>query len=119
MKKLIIAMALTFGMLYVNAEEPLKESTVKKTEYKSIEGKITDHFTGEALAGVSLKIKGVEKKIFTDLDCNFSIQGVEPGIYDIEIDYVSYKDVTLKSVSTSDSDVKLKVELESMKAAIK
>jgi hypothetical protein len=41
------------------------------------------------------------------------MEGVVPGTYDIDIDYVSYKDVTLKNVTANSSDVELKVELKS------
>ncbi len=79
-----------------------------------IGGKVCDVVTGEALVGVSLKIKGSDKKTYTDLDGNFRIEGVAPGTYDIDVDYVSYKNITLKQVASSSSSLNLKVELEAV-----
>lgn len=116
MKRVLFVFVLVSSIAIVKANEP--ESVPAKAKTMQIEGVVTDHLTGEALVGVCLKIKGSEKAIYTDLHGNFKMDGVSPGTYDIDIDYVSYKDVTLKSVSTSDSDVKLKVELESATQAL-
>lgn len=115
MKKVLFVFVLVFSIAKLGATEPENEpTTVKATN--QIEGTITDHLTGEALAGVCLKIKGSDKTTYSDLKGNFKLENVTPGTYDIEVDYVSYKDITLKSVSTVSSDVKLRVELESARA---
>lgn len=116
MKSALVALAFVLGVNAVNAIEP--ENKPAKAATNQIEGTVADHLTGEALAGVSLKIKGSDKKTYTDLKGNFKIEGVTPGTYDIEIDYISYKDITLKNVSTSSPKVKLKVELESAAKAL-
>ncbi|MDF1576609.1 MAG: carboxypeptidase-like regulatory domain-containing protein [Bacteroidales bacterium] len=114
MKKLLFVMALVFSITQMGATEPENSSAPAKTN--QIEGFVTDHVTGEALVGVCLKLKGSDKKTYTDLQGNFKIEDVAPGTYDIDIDYVSYKDLTLKSVSTASADLRLKVELESAHA---
>lgn len=112
MKKVIFVFVLVLGLANVNATEP--ENNPKKLKSTNqIEGSITDHLTGEALAGVCLKLEGSDKKTYSDLKGNFKFESITPGTYNIEVEYVSYKDITLKSVSASSSDVKLKVELES------
>ncbi len=111
MKKLLFVTALVFSLSLAGATEPENSSVPAKTN--QIEGLVTDHLTGEALAGVCLKLKGSDKKTYSDLKGNFRIEGVTPGTYDIDVDYISYKDITLKSVSTESTDLKLKVELES------
>jgi hypothetical protein len=116
MKKVLLALVLVSSIAMVKANEP--ENAPAKAKTNQIEGMVTDHLTGEALVGVCLKLKGSDKSTYTDLKGNFKIEGVTPGTYDIEIDYVSYKDVTLKSVSTAQSDVKIKVELESAAQAL-
>ena len=116
MKKVLFVLVLVSSIAIVKANEP--ENAPAKAKTNQIEGMVTDHLTGEALVGVCLKLKGSDKTTYTDLQGNFKMDGVTPGTYDIEIDYVSYKDVTLKRVSTSDSDVKLKVELESAAQAL-
>ena len=116
MRKVLLVLVLVFSISIVRANEP--ENTPAKAKTNQIEGMVTDHMTGEALVGVCLKLKGSDKTTYSDLTGNFKIEDVFPGTYDIEIDYVSYKDITLKRVSTSSSDVKLKVELESAALAL-
>lgn len=113
MKKVLIVLVLALSITKVSADEPVKLDPVA-TETTQIAGKVIDQLTGEALVGVSLKLSGSEKKTYSDLDGNFKFDGISTGTYDIEIDYVSYQDVTLKSVTTASSDVKLKVQLESV-----
>lgn len=117
MKKALVLLAIVFSVSQVGASEPEGKS-VPKAKTNQIEGVVIDHLTGEALVGVSLKLKGSEETTYTDLQGNFKIEDVTPGTYDIEVDYVSYKDITLKSVSTASSDVKVKVELESAAQAL-
>ncbi len=112
MKKVLFVLVLALSIAQVRADEPVKDLSLAKAT-NQIEGKVIDHLTGEALAGVTLKLSGSDQKTYSDLEGNFKFDGISTGTYDIEIDYVSYKDVTLKSVSTASSDVKIKVELES------
>jgi hypothetical protein len=116
MKKVLFVLVLVSSISLVKANEP--ENVPAKAKTNQIEGVVTDHLTGEALVGVCLKLKGSDITTYTDLKGNFKIKDITPGTYDIEIDYVSYKDVTLKSVSATDTDVKLKVELESAAQAL-
>lgn len=114
MKKLLLILIVALGIVNVQANEPEVKNPAAVNAVK-IGGKVTDHLTGEALAGVSLTLKGSGLKTYSDLDGNFKIEGVSPGTYDIVVDYVSYKKTTLTEISTSTSSVKLKVELESAK----
>lgn len=111
MKKVLFVFLMAFSISAVSANEP--ENNPAKSTTSQIEGTVADHLTGEALVGVCLMLKGSDKKTYTDLKGNFKIEGVTKGTYDIDIDYVSYKDITLKNVSTFSPKVKLKVELES------
>ena len=113
MKNLLLVLALAFSITSARASEPEVEPAAAATTIH-IGGKVCDVVTGEALVGVSLKIKGSDKKTYTDLDGNFRIEGVAPGTYDIDVDYVSYKNITLKQVASSSSSLNLKVELEAV-----
>ncbi len=113
MKKLLVVFVLALSIIGARASEPEVEPTAPATTVQ-IGGKVCDVVTGEALVGVSLKLKGSDKKTYTDLNGNFSIEGVAPGTYDIDVDYVSYKNITLKQVASSSSSLNLKVELESV-----
>jgi hypothetical protein len=110
MKKVLFVLVLVCSIALVKANEP--ENVPAKAKTSQIEGVVLDHKTGEALVGVCLKLKGSDIVTYTDLKGNFEIENVTPGTYDIEINYISYKDITLKSVSTTSSDVNLKVELQ-------
>jgi hypothetical protein len=111
MRKVLLLLVLALGISQVRADEPENSKPAAK-ETTMIEGKVLDNLTGEALVGVSLKLSGSDKKTYSDLDGNFKFDGIPTGTYDIEIDYVSYEDITLKDVSTAETDVKLKVQLE-------
>lgn len=112
MKRLIFVMVIAFGIAQIYASEPESKNN-KPVQSNCIKGTITDHLTGEALVGVSLKLNGSDKKVYTDLQGVFRIDSIPTGNYDIDIQYVSYKQVTLKDVSSSAIETTLKVELES------
>ena len=113
MKKLLVVLVMAMSISKLLATEPEVDVPAAVNSIE-ISGKVTDHITGEALVGVSLKLKGSEIKTYTDLDGNFKLEGVTPGTYDIVVDYVSYKNITLTEVSTSTPSMKLKVELDSV-----
>lgn len=113
MKRLIFLFVMTLGISQLYGSEPDQKSN-QPVNSSCIKGTITDHLTGEALVGVSLKLEGSDKKVYTDLQGVFRIDNVPPGKYDIKIAYVSYKEVTLREVSSSSMATTLKVELESL-----
>ncbi|MCF8381039.1 MAG: carboxypeptidase-like regulatory domain-containing protein [Bacteroidales bacterium] len=113
MKKLFVLLFVVLSVSSLKAIEPGINAPAAVNSVQ-IEGKVTDVITGEALVGVSLKVKGSELTTYTDLNGNFKMEGVTPGTYDIVVDYVSYKNITLSKVSTSSSKMNLKVQLESV-----
>lgn len=80
----------------------------------TMEGTILDADTQETLAGVTVKIAGTDTEVKTDLDGNFSIEGLIPGDYNLEVSYISYKDAKMvKTVSTNTpNEVTLKLKSE-------
>lgn len=118
MKKLVAIIALAMSISFVFAVEP-ETKDVALVSLSQIEGTIVDGITGEALVGVTLKIKGSNEKIYTDLDGNFKITDLSTGTYDIDVNYVSYQGITLKSISTSSPDIALKVKLKSVSSDAK
>lgn len=114
MKKVIFASILTLSIATCFAIEGMDPAEATANYTEAIEGKIIDKTTGESLAGVALVVDGSAKKYYTDLDGNFSIGGIAPGIHNIDILYVSYQGITLKDISTQTNELKLKVELESV-----
>ncbi len=57
----------------------------------AIRGLVTDKETGEPLVGVNIVVKGTYYGASTDLEGFYSIPKIEPGVYTIEVSYVSYK----------------------------
>jgi hypothetical protein len=58
----------------------------------TISGKVIDKASQEALAGALIKIDGLEKEVYTDLDGNFSISGISPDTYKIKCTMISYSE---------------------------
>lgn len=75
----------------VNPDEPAKKSTVS--------GKVVDKVSGENLAGVLVTIKGSDIKAYTDLNGNFTLNGVVAGDYTLVVDYISYATNEIENVS--------------------
>jgi hypothetical protein len=115
MKKIFLTSAITFCFAIIFASNDNETGAVSPIAYQKIEGKIIDHATNEALAGVALKLQNSNEKVYTDLDGNFVIEGIMPDVsYNIDILYLSYQGITLENLSTKDNALKLKVELESI-----
>ena len=113
MKKVALLLVFSLGSVFLFAHEPGKSIPLHKNQ---IQGKVVDSGTGEALVGVALKINGRNSKTYTDLKGYFMIEDIAPGTYNIDINYVSYKGITLKEIHTSTSEVKIRVELDSVSA---
>jgi FlaG/FlaF family flagellin (archaellin) len=112
MRKLISIMLIIAGTTVAFASEPETKNSAPKAAVGMIKGKIVDSATGEALPGVCLKLIGGEQTTFSDLEGKFRMSELMPGNYEILINYVSYKDVTLSEIPASGNDLVLKVELE-------
>ena len=77
-----------------------------------IKGNVFDKATGEALIGANVYIEGTTFGASTDLDGNFSFK-IDPGTYNITIDYVSYQKKIIKDITVSQQqELKLDISLE-------
>ena len=65
---------------------------------------MVDIQTGEALTGVKVNIKGYDASAYTDFEGTFSLQGLKPGVYEVESSFISYEDKVLKDVKLEVSD---------------
>ncbi len=113
MKKIIaltIILSLSLGSISFAGNEKDAGNPVTKT---SITGKIIDQKTSEELVGVAVQIEGTDLKAYTDIDGNFKIDGVKPGIYNLLLTYISYQDKKLSDVSIEPSaSDKVEIKLE-------
>ena len=69
-----------------------------------IRGTIIEDSSGEPLFGVTVIIKGTTTGSTTDFDGKFEIK-VEPGTYDIQASFVSYKTLTVTGVEVTAGEV--------------
>jgi len=66
-----------------------------------ISGNITGADTGEPLAGVNVIIKGTQLGAATDLNGDYYILNVPPGVYTLEIRMIGYATVNINDVRVS------------------
>lgn len=71
-----------------------------------IRGKIFDEGTGEPLFGVSVLVKETSSGAVTDFDGKFEIQA-NPGVYTLQISYISYSTIELTEVDVANGSVKV------------
>jgi len=77
----------------------------------SITGMVVDQQTGEPLAGVKLRIEGVNRVIYSDLNGNFRINGLTTGEYSITSSFISYATENLEIDIEAGSPENIKIEL--------
>ena len=94
---------------------PMKRILVLLIAVKSItiNGKVTDKHTGEALAGVAVKTDG-STTCYSDFDGNFSIQVNPEKLENLSAELISYSTSVVKVDinKTINPTLKIKIELE-------
>jgi hypothetical protein len=65
---------------------------------QSIKGKITDASNSDPLVGAVVKVQGTTLGTISDLDGNYEITDIKPGVYTLEYTYIGYKTKTLKDI---------------------
>ena len=65
---------------------------------QSIKGKITDAGNSEPLVGATVKVTGKPLGALADLDGNYEITDIDPGVYTMEFSYIGYTPKTLKDI---------------------
>lgn len=76
----------------------------------TLEGRIIDKVTGEALAGVAVKLEGTDKVAYTDFDGNYSLGKVVPGAYSISASFISYEKVTMQVNANGSANLNLNMK---------
>jgi hypothetical protein len=57
----------------------------------TLRGRIIDAETGESLIGATVMVTASTKGSITDFDGNYILTGLDPGIYSVTVQYVSYE----------------------------
>ncbi|MBK9359503.1 MAG: carboxypeptidase-like regulatory domain-containing protein [Bacteroidales bacterium] len=113
MKKFIrIAAIASFTLVFSALAFAEGKTTNTPVATASVSGQVLDINSGEALAGVAVSVEGTEVKVYTDLDGNFTIKGIEPGTYNLILSMISYKNslvenIKLQANETESMNVKL------------
>ena len=89
-------LTITTGLLLI--------SLLAQAQTGTIRGKVIDDANAESLIGVTVLVKGTSKGATTDLDGNFAIK-IEPGTYNLQISYVSYKATNISDVQVSEGEI--------------
>jgi len=76
----------------------LSLSTLAWAQNGSIEGNVTDAKSQETIIGANVVIEGTTVGAATDIDGNFLIGNVKPGIYSLVISFVTYKTHIIKDI---------------------
>ncbi len=77
------------------------ESTIFAGTTGKISGKITDAKTGETIIGAIVQLVGTAKGSSSDLDGNYYIINIPPGVYELKASLIGYSAVTIKNVRVS------------------
>lgn len=110
--KLFITALITLTVLFsANAAiDKDGESELATTATTTINGKVIDVKTGEALTGAKVMLEDLGVATYTDFDGNFQIE-VKPGTYKIKSKLVSYSDF-VKEVNTGSGELTIEMGLE-------
>jgi hypothetical protein len=115
MKKIISTLFLAALILpvFANVENEESKKIKEATKVTVLMGTVVDQSTGETLPGALVKISGLDQTVYTDLDGNFEVRGINPGSYNLQVSLVSYKENKIKDlVVNANKNSALKVELK-------
>jgi hypothetical protein len=104
MKKAILTSVLfSLFLIYLSAGAT-NDKIPKNDENTNFQGKVIDKQTGESLVGVVIEIDGTNIKAYSDLDGNYTINGLKDGKYTLTINYISYrKDIRVIEVKAKEN----------------
>ncbi len=68
-----------------------------------IKGKVTDAINNEPIPFANILALGTDKGTATDVDGNYEISGLVPGLYDIRATYVGYNEQTAYEIQVANS----------------
>lgn len=63
-----------------------------------LKGQITDKESQETLAGATITLVGTNYKTLSDMDGAFTFENLKPGVYKINVSYISYETTTVNKV---------------------
>ena len=94
MKNLLILLSLLFITNFTFAQKSI------------IRGTVMDEVNDEPLLGATVMIVGTNQGTITGIDAEYALE-VEPGVYDLQFSFISYKTVRLNGVVVGTNQVKV------------
>lgn len=91
MKKAIFSTLLFSMFLVYFTANASNDNTPNIDANTNFQGKVIDKQTGESLAGVIIEVNGTEIKAYSDLEGNYTINGLKNGKYTLTVNYISYR----------------------------
>lgn len=91
-----IVLSLTFSLFIL---------TTLFAQKAKITGKVLSSKTGEPLIGATIAIDGRKKAVQSDQNGNYSISGLEKGVYTLSCTYVSYSKKSISGISLKEDEV--------------
>ena len=94
---LIFRRSILFSILFLMASSGLfGQSGV-------IEGSTVNKFNNEPLPFVTLLVIGTDNGVVSDIDGNYKIEGLSPGLYDIRASFVGFDELTVFEIQVTNS----------------
>lgn len=80
----------------------------------SVSGTVIDKLTNETLPGVTIQLLDSDTKIYSNPDGTFSLDGLHPGEYEVQVSCISYKEKVVSIDVQRSGQNTLSVQLESV-----
>ena len=115
-KHILISVLAIFIFSTVSADNDLS-GTKKNTRLNTaaIEGKVIDQATNEELVCASVALNNKEKNICTDINGSFRFEDLEPGRYEITVNYISYEEKKILNIKAKAKKTEnITIELKSL-----
>ncbi|QGY46058.1 TonB-dependent receptor plug domain-containing protein [Maribellus comscasis] len=72
-----------------------------------IKGSVKDAETGEVLVGASIALEGTTAGTITNMSGNFTLSGIPPGTYTIEVSFIGYQKRRFEKVKVTSGEMSL------------
>ncbi len=115
MKRAIQTLILAVIITFVYADnESVKSSDSSEAPVKTVTltGCVIDFDSGEALAGVEIKIDDTNIRTYTDFDGNFEFTGVKPGKHNLVASYISYNNSLVENFEAGEKSEQVNIRMQ-------
>ncbi len=108
---LIIAMVVSLSWAGNNDNDVSTENA----NLVSLSGFINDNATNETLAGVKVTLEGTNQVAYTDFDGNFVFENIQPGVYNLNASYISYRQEDIEKLEVNNDEnqtIEIRLDME-------